>query len=72
MATSAAVTAAGWRRWSLETGVPIGFEKHKVPSSLAWCPNGTQPVARVKVKRGHRGKSVRATGGGLFGLGKRA
>ncbi|MDF2916114.1 MAG: hypothetical protein K0S70_331 [Microbacterium sp.] len=53
-------------------GVPIGFEKHKVPSSPAWCPNGTQPVARVKVKRGHRGKSVRATGGGLPGLGKRA
>jgi hypothetical protein len=53
--------------------IPIGFEKHKVPSSSAWCKNGTQPVARPKKKPkgSHKGKSVRAIGGGLPGLGKR-
>lgn len=53
-------------------GVARGFERHKVPSSHLRCDNGTQPVAKPKKKppRSHKGKSVRALGGGLPGLGK--
>lgn len=54
-------------------GVPLGFERHNVPSSHLRCPNGTQPVAKPKKapKGSHKGKSIRAVGGGLPGLGKR-
>ncbi|GAB2528378.1 hypothetical protein FB385_1442 [Paramicrobacterium agarici] len=55
----------------IRDATPIGFEKHKIPSSPTWCANGTQPVARKKVKGAHRGKSVRTIGGGLPSLGKR-
>lgn len=54
----------------VRNGVVAGFERHKMPSSHLWCPNGTQRVPRVKEKRSHRGKSVRAVGGGLPTLGK--
>lgn len=59
-------------RVTMRDDTPIGFEKHKVPSSSEWCPNGTQPRAKPKkrAKGAHRGKSVRAVGGGLPGLGK--
>jgi hypothetical protein len=51
--------------------VPLGFEKHRIPSIPDWCANGTQPAAKPKnVKRAHRGKSVRTVSGGLPGLGK--
>lgn len=54
-------------------GVPLGFERHKVPSSATACPNGTQPAAKPKKrpKGSHKGKSVRAVSGGLPGLGER-
>jgi hypothetical protein len=62
----------GLVRVAVRDGIPLGFEKHKIPSSSQWCANGAQPVANPKkVKRAHRGKSVRAVGGGLPGLGKR-
>lgn len=62
---------AGLVKVVVHDDVVAGFERHKMPSSHLWCPNGTQPVARVAEKGSHKGKSVRAVGGGLPTLGKR-
>lgn len=58
----------------MRDGVPAGFERHKMPSSHIWCPNGTQPAKKITPKKGvrtHRGKSVRTVSGGLPTLGDR-
>lgn len=56
----------------VKDGVPVGFEKHKIPSSARACPNGTEPRLKSKKRnrRSHKGKSVRTISGGLPGLGK--
>lgn len=56
-------------RVALQGNQPLGFERHKYPSSSLWCESGTQPVKAVQAKRAHRGKSVRTVQGGLPTLG---
>lgn len=59
---------AGLARVAMLEGVPVGFERHRYPSSRDWCPNGTQPVARPKKKR--RRGSIWSRSSGLPTLGR--